>query len=380
MPKRKANCIGVLTAGGDCPGLNAAIRGVGKAATDLGIEVVGIYDGFRGLVENRFRILSGDDFSGILATGGTVLGTSRDKPQRMRIGSGQEVDMTEAAVQNYARLHLDCLVCLGGNGTQKNALQLMKAGGLRVVTIPKTIDNDVAGTDVSFGYDTALSIATGAIDRLHSTAESHRRVMVVELMGHKTGWLTLGAGIAGGADVILIPEIPYDVDKVCESVIARDRRGKRFSIIAVAEGARPAGAAGQPAGADKGKSKKGRVKGEAKTPPGGEVIPGAAAACVADALQARTGLEVRVTVLGHVQRGGVPTPQDRLLATRLGARASELIAEGTTGVMVAVRGEACEPVPLEEVAGRTRLVAPDDPLVQTARRIGVCMGDEVAGG
>jgi len=367
MPERGARCIGILTAGGDCPGLNAAIRGVGKAAQALGIEVIGIYDGFRGLVENRTRVLSGDDFSGILATGGTILGTSRDKPHKMRLGSDQVVDMTEAAVENYARLRLDCLVCLGGGGTMKNALQLAEAGGINVLCLPKTIDNDVEGTDVSFGYDTALSIATSAIDRLHSTAESHRRVMIVELMGHRTGWLTLGAGLAGGADVILIPEIPYEADAVAESIIARDRRGKRFSILAVAEGAVPK-AADNADGGKKYKKKKG----------GDEVIPGAAAARVVSALTP-LGLETRVTVLGHVQRGGAPTPMDRIIATKLGAKAAELLASGTYGVMVAIRGEECEPVPLAEVAGKLKVVPPNHPLLQAARCIGVSLGDQPSG-
>jgi 6-phosphofructokinase 1 len=373
MAERGARCIGILTAGGDCPGLNAAIRGVGKAAQALGIEVIGIYDGFRGLVEIRTRVLSGDDFSGILATGGTILGTSRDKPHKMRLGSDQVVDMTEAAVENYARLRLDCLVCLGGGGTMKNALQLAQAGGINVLCLPKTIDNDVEGTDISFGYDTALSIATSAIDRLHSTAESHRRVMIVELMGHRTGWLTLGAGLAGGADVILLPEIPYEADAVAESIIARDRRGKRFSILAVAEGAVPKVA--EVVAEGEGKKRK---KDKKKARPGDEVIPGAAAARVVAALEP-LGLETRVTVLGHVQRGGAPTPMDRILATKLGAKAAELLAEGTYGVMVAIRGETCEAVPLAEVAGKLKVVPPNHPLIQAARCIGVSLGDQPSG-
>ncbi len=373
MAKTKTRCVGILTAGGDCPGLNAAIRGVGKAAGGKGIEIVGIYDGFRGLVENRARVLRGEDFSGILATGGTILGTGRDKPQKMQIGGGQVVDMTEAAVQNYLRLHLDCLVCLGGNGTQKNALHLQEQGGLNVLTLPKTIDNDVAMTEVSFGFDTALSVATEAVDRLHSTAESHRRVMVVEIMGHKTGWLALGAGLAGGADVVLLPEMPYDPDAVVQSVIARDRRGKRFSIIAVAEGAYARDEAtdeGSAGGKKKGKGGKARPK--------GDPVPGEAAARVVRYLSKRTEIEARVTVLGHVQRGGVPTPQDRLLATQMGAKAADLLAEGSYGVMVAIRGTDCEPVPLVDVAGKLKSVPPDHPWVLSARRIGVCLGDEPA--
>ena len=371
---KKTKCIGILTSGGDCPGLNAAIRGVGKAAMDYGIEVIGIMDGFRGLVENRSRVLSRDDFSGILAIGGTILGTSRDKPQKMRMSTGQEMDMTAAAVENYQRLHLDCLVCLGGNGTQRNALHLQQAGGLNVLTIPKTIDNDVQGTDVCFGYDSAVYIATTAIDRLHSTAESHRRVMIAELMGHRTGWLTLGAGLAGGADVILLPEIPYNVEAVADCVIARDRGGKRFSIIAVAEGALVQGTEPEPPKSGKGSGEKGK-KSKKKPAASGEVVAGAASGYVAAELARLTGLEVRVTVLGYVQRGGAPTPHDRVLATKLGAAAAELLAEGKFGVMVAARGEGCEAIPLEEAAGKLKTVPPDHPLVRSARRIGVCLGD-----
>src|SRR3954469_372166 len=232
MPKS----IGILTSGGDCPGLNAAIRGVGKAAhSKFDMRVIGFRDGFRGLMENRTTFLDRSALSGILTVGGTILGTSRDKPQRMLIG-GKEIDVTDAIIANYEKHHLDALVCLGGGGTQKNALYL-KEKGLNVITLPKTIDNDVAMTDVTFGFDTALGIATEAIDRLHSTAHSHHRIVVVEIMGHRAGWLALGAGIAGGADVILIPEIPYDVDCVARAIRERTRNGKPFSIVAVAEGA-----------------------------------------------------------------------------------------------------------------------------------------------
>src|SRR5436190_1740302 len=228
--------IGILTSGGDCPGLNAAIRGIGKAAQGaFGMQVLGFRDGFRGLMENRSVVLDRETLSGILTVGGTILGTSRDKPYRMMIG-GKEMDATDAIIANYEKHHLDVLVCLGGGGTQKNALYL-KEKGLNVITLPKTIDNDVAKTDVTFGFDTALGIATEAIDRLHSTAHSHHRIVVVEIMGHRAGWLTLGAGIAGGADVILIPEIPYDIEKVERAIRERSRTGRSFSIVAVAEGA-----------------------------------------------------------------------------------------------------------------------------------------------
>ncbi|MGZ4964218.1 MAG: ATP-dependent 6-phosphofructokinase, partial [Limisphaerales bacterium] len=232
MPKS----IGILTSGGDCPGLNAAIRGVGKAAHQkFDMRVIGFRDGFRGLMENRTMLLDHSELSGILTVGGTILGTSRDKPQRMQIG-GKEIDATDAIIATYEKHHLAALVCLGGGGTQKNALYL-KQQGLNIITLPKTIDNDVFNTDTSFGFDTALGIATEAIDRLHSTAHSHHRIVVVEIMGHRAGWLALGSGVAGGADVILIPEIPYRVEKIAEAIRDRSRSGSPFSIVAVAEGA-----------------------------------------------------------------------------------------------------------------------------------------------
>ncbi|MBT4837237.1 MAG: ATP-dependent 6-phosphofructokinase, partial [Methylococcales bacterium] len=231
-----AKHIGILTAGGDCPGLNAAIRGVGKSAQYIyNMDLIGFQQGFKGLVENRFIRLDGEALSGILTLGGTILGTSRDKPHKMNV-AGNTLDMTDSIVENYQNHHLDALVCLGGGGTQKNAMKLQQRG-LNVITLPKTIDNDVAKTDISFGFDTALGIATDAIDRLHSTAHSHHRIIVTEIMGHKAGWLALGAGIAGGADVILIPEIPYDINIIAEAITKRSRDGKQFSIVAVAEGA-----------------------------------------------------------------------------------------------------------------------------------------------
>jgi ATP-dependent phosphofructokinase / diphosphate-dependent phosphofructokinase len=350
--------IGVLTSGGDCPGLNAAIRAVGKAAHSLDMSVIGFLDGFRGLVENRTVPLSNDRLSGILTMGGTILGTSRDKPHRMPVGSMGTMDMTPLAIDNYERLHLDCLVCLGGGGTQKNAARLMKAG-LNVVTLPKTIDNDVACTDASFGFDTAMFIAAEAIDRLHTTADSHHRVIVVEIMGHNVGWLTLGAGISGGADVILIPEIRYEIDKLAEALIGRSRAGKRFSIVAIAEGALAAGEE-TPAAQDEDED---------------DQAPISRSVLLAKQLQERIGLETRVTVLGHLQRGGSPTPTDRLLATRLGTKGAELIAQGTYGVMVAVKGDDCVPVPLTEGAGNLKVVPLDHAWVQRARLVGTCLGD-----
>jgi 6-phosphofructokinase 1 len=368
-----AKNIGILTAGGDSPGLNAAIRAVGKAAQgSYGMHVIGFRDGFRGLMENRAVRLEGGALSGILTTGGTILGTSRDKPHMMSVG-GQTLDMTDAIVDNFHKNHLDVLVCLGGGGTQKSALHLAKAG-LNIITLPKTIDNDVAMTDVSFGFDTALGIATEAIDRLHSTAHSHHRIIVVEIMGHNAGWLALGSGIAGGADVILIPEIPYDIDRVAEAIVQRSRAGKRFSIVAVAEGAMPTQTETADA-ADKGT----RGKDKARKAPGKPATIDdqgmSHTAQLSRQLEDATGLETRVTILGHLQRGGTPSAADRLLATRLGTACAALIDEGVYGVMVAARGEGFEPVPLEKVAGKRRTVPLDHPWIESARRVGTCLGN-----
>jgi 6-phosphofructokinase 1 len=362
--------IGILTSGGDTPGLNAAIRGVGKACVSRhGMHIIGFRDGFRGLMENRTMDLEGGALSGILTLGGTILGTSRDKPHKMPV-HGKVQDMTETIVANYHANGLDCLVCLGGGGTQKNALRLMQAG-LNVVTLPKTIDNDVALTDTTFGFDTALGIATDAIDRLHSTAHSHHRIIVVEIMGHRAGWLALGAGISGGADVILIPEIPYDVQVVADAIKARKRRGKPFSIVAVAEGAisRQEFAEQQLTAAKK-KDKK--VKEPTAEP---ELVYAERTLRLAHQLETLTGLEARVTILGHLQRGGTPSAADRLLATRLGTAAADLIAQRRYGFMVAARGELSEPVPLEEVAGQVKSVPPDHPWVESARGVETSFGD-----
>jgi 6-phosphofructokinase len=372
--------IGILTAGGDSPGLNAAIRAVGKSAIwSYGMQVVGFKDGFRGLMENRAVRLDSDALSGILTAGGTILGTSRDKPNRMPIG-GQELDMTGVIVENYHKHQLDALVCLGGGGTHKNAYHLMKAG-LNIVTLPKTIDNDVAETDFSFGFDTAMTIATEAIDRLHSTAHSHHRIIVVEIMGHNSGWLTLGAGLAGGADVILIPEIPYQIEHVAEAIRQRSRGGKGFSIVAVAEGAmavddstamKAAREAVQKAkkSKDKQASKEAREElKELETRHIGNTLR------LTQELERLTTLESRLTILGHVQRGGIPTPYDRLLATRLGTACTKYIEEGVSGVMIAARGEKAVPVPLEKVAGKRKVVPKDHLWVQTARDLGLCLGD-----
>jgi 6-phosphofructokinase len=372
--------IGILTAGGDSPGLNAAIRGVGKAALDeYAMQVIGFRDGFRGLVENRIERLENSSLSGILTVGGTVLGTSRDKPHKMKVG-GKTQDMTDVIVENYQANHLDALVCLGGGGTQKNALQL-KQKGLNVITLPKTIDNDVFGTDVTFGFDTALGIATDAIDRLHSTAHSHHRIIVVEIMGHRAGWLALGAGIAGGADVILLPEIPYSIDSVADAILQRMKNGKSFSIVAVAEGAISLEEAEQMRAVEESlqkaidlEDKKARKQAK-ETKRVMEAGRGDHTLKLAHQLEERTGLESRPTILGHLQRGGTPSAADRLLATRLGTACADMIQAGVNGVMVAARGEGVEAMPLEDVAGRKKLVPLDHPWIESARRVGTNLGD-----
>jgi 6-phosphofructokinase len=389
--RSKTRCIGILTSGGDCPGLNAAIRAVAKACmNEYGIKVIGITDGFRGLVENRTVLLDDLNVSGVLTRGGTILGTSRDKPHKMAMG-GEIRDMTAVAVENVRQLQIDCLVCLGGGGTQKNAMRLHEAGGIDVMTLPKTIDNDVAETDVSFGFDTAMNVATEAIDRLHTTATSHHRIIVCELMGHKAGWLALGAG---GADVILIPEIPYDLNIVADWLNERRRSGKRFSIVAVAEGARSRAeveAARKARAAASKKSKPDamkdliedetrddmplvvrRVRGQLISY---HVVQEPMASRIARQLQELTGTEARVTSLGHVQRGGIPSPFDRLLCSMLGTKAAELLSQGRFNCMIAYRGDKCMPVPLSKVVGQRKVVTLDHPFVRTARLLGTCLGD-----
>lgn len=372
-----AKHIGLLTSGGDTPGLNAALRGVGKAAIRKhDMQVIGFRDGFRGLMENRIIRMDGKALSGILTLGGTILGTSRDKPHKMPIG-GKIMDMTDVIAENYHKQHLDCLVCLGGGGTMKNAYQLMKKG-LNVITLPKTIDNDVAMTDMTFGFDTALGVAVDAIDRLHSTAHSHHRIIVCEIMGHRAGWLALGAGVAGGADVILIPEIPYDIYLVAESILRRSRNGSPFSIVAVAEGAMSqatnAKLMEEVAKLDKAANKEEKQKIKAAI----KLIKSETKKStmeVAAQLETMTGLEARVTILGHLQRGGTPSAADRLLATRLGTACADYIKQGKFGVMVAAKGAETTIVNLEDVAGKTKMVPLDHIWVQSARDVGTCLGD-----
>ncbi|MBN2699443.1 MAG: 6-phosphofructokinase [Bacteroidales bacterium] len=373
---KRSGHIGILTSGGDTPGLNAAIRGIGKTATNIGsMQVIGFRDGFRGLMENRSIRLDNGMLSGILTLGGTILGTSRDKPHKMPMG-GKLVDMTDVIIENYHKNHLDVLVCLGGGGTLKNAYRLSKKG-LNVITLPKTIDNDIVGTDMTFGFDTALGIAVEAIDRLHSTASSHHRIIFVEIMGHRVGWLALGAGLAGGADAILIPEIPYTIDKLAESILERVNRGKRFSIVAVAEGAINKTGADKIAAVekqldkaegDKRKELKNQLKDLEKQYRGSTIQ-------MVEELQKITRLETRLTILGHLQRGGTPSAADRLLATRLGTRAVHFIQEEKYGIMVAVKGNKTEAVPMEEVAGKINYVPKDHPLIISARNVGTSFGD-----
>jgi 6-phosphofructokinase len=372
-PKR----IGILTAGGDSPGLNAAIRAVGKAAIgEFGWEVIGFKDGFLGLAEDRCLPLGKATLSGILTAGGTILGTSREKPHRMEI-NGKVRDMTARIVANYRRHKLSALVCIGGGGTHKNALRLVKAG-LNIVTLPKTIDNDVALTDATIGYDTALGIASEALDRLHSTAHSHHRIIVAEIMGHRAGWLTLGAGIGGGADVILIPEIPYDTGKIAAAILRRVKSQANFSIVAVAEGAlsREYATAFAAAKLRKKRARTEETREQAKDELGKLDAQHAGNTLrLARQLEELTGLEARLSILGYVQRGGTPSVTDRLLATRLGTACVGFINEGVVGVMVAARGDGIKAVPIAEVAGHLKLVPPNHPWVLAARRVGTCLGD-----
>lgn len=367
--------IGILTSGGDCPGLNTAIRGIGKTASNEGMQVIGFLDGFRGLMENRTVRLDNEKLSGILTQGGTILGTSRDKPHRMPMG-GKIVDMTDVIVENYHKNHLDALICLGGGGTQKNAYRLSQKG-LNIITLPKTIDNDVAGTDITFGFDTALGVAVDAIDRLHSTAHSHHRIIIVEIMGHRAGWLALGAGISGGADAILIPEIPFSNERLSESILERVSRGKRFSIVAVAEGAL----------CQDGYKKISKAKEILKNAESRNKIPAKLKLKEMEAkytgntlqisqdLQKLTGLESRVTILGHLQRGGTPSAADRLLATRLGTACVQYVKEEKFGIMVAAKGESTEAVPLKEVVGKVKMVPDNHPWIISARNVGTSFGD-----
>jgi ATP-dependent phosphofructokinase / diphosphate-dependent phosphofructokinase len=359
--------LGILTGGGDCPGLNAVIRAVAKTAmNDHGAEVIGIEDGFEGLVEGHMRELTNPDVSGIINLGGTILGTSNKGdpwhyPRESADGKMEIVDASRAAIRNYRQWGLDALIAIGGDGTMNIAHKLAGLGA-NVVGVPKTIDNDLAATDFTFGFDTAVSIVTEAIDRLHTTASSHHRVMVIEVMGRYAGWIALASGLAGGADIILIPEIAFRWESVFDKVRERSVRGKRFSLICVAEGA--------------------------KCPDIGEVVHsydvkrtdskqlGGVGEFIARKITEGTELETRVTVLGHLQRGGSPTAFDRILATKFGVLACNLAAKGKYGLMVALRGATVEPVSIQEAIAKRNVVTPDNQMVLAARAVGTSFGDE----
>ena len=354
--------IGLLTSGGDCQALNATMRGVVKAlANNLEeLEVYGFINGYRGMIYGDYRLLTSKDFSGILTKGGTILGSSRTPFKEIREPDEKGLNKVEAMKQNYYKLRLDCLVVLGGNGSQKTA-NLLSEEGLNVIHLPKTIDNDIWGTDMTFGFYSAVNIATEAIDCIHTTAASHNRVFIVEVMGHKVGWLTLYAGIAGGADVILIPEIPYHIDKVLKAIDARTKAGKGFTVLAVAEGAVCAD--------DLKLSKKEyKKKMEAKNYP-------SVAYELADQILAKSGNEVRITVPGHTQRGGAPCPYDRALSTRLGAAAAMAILDEDYGNMIAIINNKTKRVPLKETAGKLKVVEKKNQFVEEAKALGISFGD-----
>ena len=356
--------IGILTSGGDCPGLNATIRGVAKACYERfgedNVEIVGISNGYYGLINNLCKDMSPSSFSGILTQGGTIFGTKRQPFKMMQVIGDDNVDKVKNMKETYKKQKLDCLLTLGGNGTHKTS-KLLADEGLNVIGLPKTIDNDIYGTDVTFGFHTAVDIATDVLDRLHTTAASHSRVLLCEIMGNKAGWLTLNAGIAGGADVIIIPEIPYDIDKICDAVMARSASGKTFSIVAVAEGAFDINEAKM--------KKKERAKKRAEA----GILT--ATNRIAAQIQSNTGLEARVCVPGHMLRGGAPSAYDRVLSTQFGVHAAYLIAKERYGRTVAKIGNKITSNKLEDIAGKTKFVDTENHLVIAARDIGVSFGD-----
>jgi ATP-dependent phosphofructokinase / diphosphate-dependent phosphofructokinase len=361
----KARRIAVLTSGGDCSGLNAVIRAVTKKAIrEYGYEVVGIKDGYEGLIFNRHRLLKEDDVSGILTLGGTILGTTNRANPYVYPVEGDKVvykDLSSQVIKNLHKLGIHCLVTIGGDGTLDTAHRL-SAQGVAVVGVPKTVDNDVKGTEITFGFDTAVHIATEGIDRLHTTAESHHRIMILEVMGRTAGWIALYAGLAGGGDVILIPEIPYEIDHVAQHIKDRRKRGKNFTIVVIAEGAKPKG----------GKVTVQRIVKDASAP----VRLGGVSFVIGQELERMTGIETRNCVMGHLQRGGSPSPFDRILATQLGSKAVDLIAKGRFGAMVGVKDHRLVEVPLSKVAQGSRLVPLDHPMIKDARALGTCFGDE----
>lgn len=354
--------IGMLTSGGDCQALNAAMRGVVKGLSEniSELEIYGFYEGYKGLIYGNYRLLTAADFSGILTRGGTILGTSRQPFKYMRMPDENGLDKVQAMKQTYHKLNLDCLVILGGNGTQKTA-NLLREEGLNVVHLPKTIDNDIYGTDVTFGFQSAVNVATQAIDCIHTTAASHNRVFIVEVMGHKVGWLTLYAGVSSGADIILLPEIPYDINKVIKAIKKRSDAGKGFTILAVAEGA----ISKEDAALSKKEYKKKQE--QSKYP--------SVSYEIAAQIEKALGTEVRVAVPGHTQRGGSPCPYDRALCTRLGAAAAKAILDEDYGCMIAMINNETKRVPLGEVAGKLKTVDPNCRMIQEAKLIGISFGD-----
>jgi ATP-dependent phosphofructokinase / diphosphate-dependent phosphofructokinase len=357
--------IGVMTAGGDCPGLNAVIRAVAKTALGQhGLEVMGIEDGFLGLIQNRMRPLSNESVSNILTLGGTILGTNNKvSPRKYSVsinGSTETRDVTDRCLEHFAHNHLDALVVIGGDGSMSITSDFVRLG-INCIGVPKTIDNDLYGTDVTFGFATAVSIATEALDRVHTTAASHHRVMVVEVMGRNAGWIALHSGIASGSDIILIPEIPFDIRIVCDYVVNRSKRGKRFSIICVSEGSRSVGGQQVVSRIDPTSTEPTRLGGIGQK--------------VADDIEAATGIETRTVKLGHVQRGGGPVAEDRVLATAFGNKAIELLAAGERSRLVVMKGRTVTHIPLEDAEGKQRLISPDEPLLLAARNIGTCFGD-----
>lgn len=356
--------IGMLTSGGDCQSLNASMRGVAKSlyANLPDVEIIGFLEGYKGLIYGNYKKLQPIDFSGILTEGGTIIGTSRQPFKLMRIPDSNGLDKVKAMKDNYKKLGLECLVILGGNGTHKTA-NLLREEGLNIVTLPKTIDNDIWGTDITFGFQSAVNIASNAIDCIHTTAASHGRVFIVEVMGHKVGWLTLHAGIASGADIILLPEIPYDLDKVVEAIDKRTKEGKRFSILAVAEGA----ISKEDALLPKKKLKEKRAEAQKKYP--------SISYEIGDLIQQKTGQEIRVTIPGHTQRGGSPCPYDRVLSSRFGAAAANLILKKEYGYMVGMKNEEIVKVPLEEVAGKLKIVDKESSIIKEAKLLGISFGE-----
>lgn len=356
--------IGILTSGGDCPGLNATIRGIAKACFEKigtdNVQIVGIQNGYYGLINNIAREMAPSEFSGILTQGGTILGTKRQPFKMMSVIGDDNVDKVKEMKNTYKDLKLDCLLTLGGNGTHKTA-NLLSQEGLNIIGLPKTIDNDIFGTDVTFGFHTAVDIATDVIDRLHTTAASHSRILMVEIMGNKAGWLTLYSGIAGGADIIIIPEIPYDTAKVIEALDKRAKSGKMFSIVAVAEGAYDIEEA--------------KIKRKERTKQRCDNGIITATSRLAGQVQSATGIDTRVCVPGHMLRGGSPSAYDRILATKFGVHAANLIAENRYGVSVAMVKGVITQNSLADIAGKSKLVNPDNQLVYTARNLGVSFGD-----